>query len=96
MQLTPRREVLVVRAEPAIDRRIALRLHDDERDVTHAMNRVTASGRSGELVVPRAEFIQGVVAFLCGVGSAVKARLGAAIEWESMAPLKEVMRVCGS
>jgi hypothetical protein len=53
--------------------------------------RVTASDHPEALRVPRAAFLQGILGFLCGLASAIKQRLGKLIEWESMAPLKEVM-----
>ena len=59
--------------------------------------RVSASDRPGALIVPRVTFQQGVLSFLCSVASALKQRFEGVMDWESMAPLKEVMvRFCGN
>jgi hypothetical protein len=53
--------------------------------------RIMASDRPDAFLVPRAAFVRGVVVFLCAVGNALTERLSAAMDWQSMASLKEVM-----
>jgi hypothetical protein len=59
--------------------------------------RMAASDRSGVLLVPRAAFQEGVLAFLCGMAGAIEHRLREALEWESLAALREVAaRFCAN
>lgn len=67
---------------------------DDDRQIDFFSEpqdvRITANDQAVALVVPRAAFEQGVLRFLREFAAAINTRIAGALEWESLAPIKEV------
>lgn len=67
---------------------------DDELEIQFSGEgedvRITASDRPNAVVIPRSAFEHGVLTFLRGLTGAIAAQLSGALDWESLAPLKEM------
>ena len=72
---------------------------DDDRHIyfrgDDAFIKISANDQPLELHVPREAFQRGVISFLCGLAGEIRRRVEILMQWESMAPLREVVaRFC--